>query len=179
MAIAAIAAALLYLPASSAWMREKLGFVAFAAFYLASPIVLPQPWPYFLDETTNVYALAGLIALVGVTAVGLRVTQWITRDMRVVFLLVFVAAALVPVSSMTGGGRYLYLASVERLAARRRREPGARQISRGFRRRRSGLRALGPPARLRRPRVGLGLDDDDERPDADDVRPLRPAAPET
>ena len=32
--------------------------------------------------------------------------------MRVVFLLVFVAAALVPVSSMTGGGRYLYLASV-------------------------------------------------------------------
>ena len=45
-AIAAIAAALLYLPPSSAWMREKLGFVAFAAFYLASPIVLPQPWPY-------------------------------------------------------------------------------------------------------------------------------------
>ena len=71
-----------------------------------------NPGRYFLDETTNVYALAGLIALIGVTAVGLRVTQWITRDMRVVFLLVFVAAALVPVSSMTGGGRYLYLASV-------------------------------------------------------------------
>jgi hypothetical protein len=110
--IAAIAAALLYLPLSSAWMREKLGFVAFAAFYLASPIVLPQPWPYFLDETTNVYAFAGLIAVAVVAAVGLRVTQWITRDMRVVFLLAFVAAALVPVSSMTGGGRYLYLASV-------------------------------------------------------------------
>jgi len=111
-AIAAIAAAFLYLPPSSAWMREKLGFVGFAGFDLASPIVLPQPWPYFLDETTNVYALGGLITLAVVIAVGLRVTQWITRDMRIVFLLVFIAAALVPVSSMTGGGRYLYLASV-------------------------------------------------------------------
>jgi hypothetical protein len=111
-AIAAIASAFLYLPPSSAWMREKLGFVGFAGFDLASPIVLPQPWPYFLDETTNVYALGGLITLAVVIAVGLRVTQWITRDMRIVFLLVFIAAALVPVSSMTGGGRYLYLASV-------------------------------------------------------------------
>lgn len=111
-AVAAIAAALLYLPLSSAWMREKLGFVAFAGFYLASPIVLPQPWPYFLDVATNVYAIAGLVVLAMVIAAGLRVTQWITRDMRVVFLLVFVAAALVPVSSMTSGGRYFYLASV-------------------------------------------------------------------
>ena len=62
-------------------MREKLGFVGFAGFYLASPIVLPQPWPYFLDETTNLYALGGLITLAVVIAVGLRVTQWITRDM--------------------------------------------------------------------------------------------------
>jgi hypothetical protein len=112
LSIAAAAAALLYLPVSSAWMREKLGFVAFTGFYLASPIVLPQPWPYFLDQTTNVYALAGLVVLAIAVAVVLRVMHWITRDMRVVFLLVFVAAALVPVSSLTSGGRYFYLASV-------------------------------------------------------------------
>ncbi len=110
--IAAVAAVLLFLPPTSAWTREKLGFVAFAGFYSISPIVLPQPWPYFLDQTTNVYALVGLAVLAVAIAAGLRALNWITRDARAVFLLVFVAAALVPVSSMTGGGRYLYLASV-------------------------------------------------------------------
>src|SRR5262249_17867439 len=110
-AIAAVAAAMLYLPTTSAWTREKLGFVAFASFYLISPIVLPQPWPYFLDQTTNFYALIGLGVLAVTIGVGLLALPWITRDARVTFLLVFVAAALVPVSSMTGGGRYLYLAS--------------------------------------------------------------------
>ena len=112
LAIAAVAAAMLYLPVTSAWTREKLGFVAFAVFYSISPIVLPQPWPYFLDETTNVYAFIGLGVLAIAIGASLRASAWITRDTRVVFLLVFVAAALVPVSSMTGGGRYLYLASV-------------------------------------------------------------------
>lgn len=111
-AIAAVAAALLYLPASSAWMREKLGFVAFAGFYLVSPIVLPQPWPYFLNEATNFYALFGLVVVAVSIAVALRAMPWLTRDGRVTFLVIFVAAALVPVSSLTGGGRYLYLASV-------------------------------------------------------------------
>jgi hypothetical protein len=109
--IAAFAGALLFMPLSGPWMREKLGFVAFAGFYLASPIVLPQPWPYFLDQTTNIYAFIGLVVLAASVAIALRALAWITRDVRLVFLLLFVVAALVPVSSLTGGGRYLYLAS--------------------------------------------------------------------
>src|SRR5262249_45208022 len=91
LAIAGLAAALLYLPATSAWTREKLGFVAFAGFYSISPIVLPQPWPYFLDRATNVYALIGLVVLAVAIAAGLRALAWITHDTRVVFLLIFVA----------------------------------------------------------------------------------------
>jgi hypothetical protein len=107
---AALTAALAW-PPTAAWVRDKLGFLAYAAFYLVSPVVLPPPPPYFLDATTPVYAIAGILATVaaGVALIGSR--RWLALDRRPVFLLVFLAAALLPVSSMTGGTRYLYLAS--------------------------------------------------------------------
>ena len=95
-----------------AWISEKLGFVAFAGYSLISPIVLPPPPPYFLDVSTPVYAIAGLIVVAVGLAALLASLGWITRDPRALFLLVFILAALIPVSSLTGGGRYFYLASV-------------------------------------------------------------------
>ena len=112
LAVAAVAAALWLAPPLAGWMREKLGFLAFAAFCLASPIVLPPPPPYFLDITTSIYAVAGLVTIAVVVAAISRAAGWITSQPRVLFLIVFVVAALIPVSSLTGGGRYLYLASV-------------------------------------------------------------------
>ena len=109
---AGLAAAVWLAPSLAPWMREKLGFLAFAGFYLASPIVLPPPPPYFLNVTTPVYAIAGLLTVAALVAAASRAAGWITSQPRVLFLIVFIIAALIPVSSLTGGGRYLYLASV-------------------------------------------------------------------
>ncbi len=104
--------AALELPATQAVVREKLGFVAFAGFYLTSPIVLPPPPPWFLDQTTNIYALAGVAIVLVTILVALRSVRWLSSDPSALYLMVFVVAALIPVSSLTGGARYLYLASV-------------------------------------------------------------------
>lgn len=110
-AVTGALAALLWLPLTRAWTREKLGFVAFVAYHSVSPVVLPPPPPYFLNETTLIYAIAGLVVVALLTA-GLRVIAQVAAEPRGLFLLVFIVAALIPVSSMTGGARYLYLASV-------------------------------------------------------------------
>jgi hypothetical protein len=98
-------------PLSAAWAREKLTFVAYAAFHLATPVAQPPPPAWFLDPATPVYWLIGLGVSVAVAAlVWLGRHRW-PHQPALAFLVVFVAAALVPVSTMTGGARYLYLAS--------------------------------------------------------------------
>jgi dolichyl-phosphate-mannose-protein mannosyltransferase len=101
----------LVIPASSGWMREKLGFVTYVVYYLLTPVVFPAPPPYFLEAATNVYAIAGMIIIAAGLLVASLSARWWTPHARVWFMLAFVIGALLPVSSMTGGLRYLYLAS--------------------------------------------------------------------
>jgi len=92
-------------------MAEKLSFLGYAGFYLLSPVVLPAPHPYFLDPTTRVYWMAGLIVAASGVFAGLRSLGWLAERRGAAFFAAFGVAALVPVSSMTGNPRYLYLAS--------------------------------------------------------------------
>ncbi len=92
--------------------REKLSFAGFAGFYLFSPIVAPAAPPYFLDPATSVYWLGGVAvaALAGIAAFAGRARLF--ADAAWLFIVVATAGALLPVSSLTEGQRYLYMGSV-------------------------------------------------------------------
>ena len=103
--------ALLWLPATSAQAAEKLGFVAYVAFYSLTPLVTPTPGPVWFSPPLPMDAVPGLIAL---ALAASALTIWrrqIGSRPHILFLLIFVGAALLPVSSMVGGLRYLYLSS--------------------------------------------------------------------
>lgn len=103
--------ALVWLPATSSQVAEKLGFVAYVAFYSLTPVVVPSPNPMWFSPPSPIDAVPGLIALT-LTASALAVwRREIGSRPRILFLLIFVGAALLPVSSMVGGLRYLYLSS--------------------------------------------------------------------
>jgi hypothetical protein len=112
LAISLAAAASAMAPGIGGWIKEKLAFVAYAAFHLVSPIVVPAPPPFFLDQATSVYWLAGSLVCGLVAGVAVLTRPWFERNRQALFLVALVVAALIPVSTMTGGTRYLYLASV-------------------------------------------------------------------
>jgi hypothetical protein len=98
------AAALAVTWAPAAALRGAFRSMGFAALYLASPVsvdrwVFPLPWWIGL--------VGGAAVLVAIIA-GRRLATHAVP----VFLAFFLAAAVLPVSSMTEGSRYLYLASV-------------------------------------------------------------------
>jgi hypothetical protein len=108
-------------PATMTFVRPKLAFASFAGFYLLSPVItLGGSAPPGFDPNETIYWATGLIALAGIAAlvafVWRRDTGWAgsarPHNAQIAFLLVFVAAALLPVSSMTEGKRYLYVASI-------------------------------------------------------------------
>lgn len=90
---------------------EKLAVAGFAVFHLLSPVVDVFDAPFYLDPSTNTYWIGGLvaIALAGAAAIGLW--RRAIDDDRMWFLSVLLLAALLPVSALTEGKRYLYLAS--------------------------------------------------------------------
>ena len=107
----AVLGALLWLPATSAQAAEKLGFIAYVVFYSLTTIVVPSPNPMWFSPPVAIDAIPGLVAL---TVIGSALAMWrqqISSRPHILFLLVFVGAALLPVSSMVGGLRYLYLSS--------------------------------------------------------------------
>ena len=95
---------------SNAVMRA-LGFAAYVAFYFVSPVVFPAPPPWVFTPTVWPDALVGLAIVLLLLAVFVRFRQALGRHAELWFLGAFIAAALLPVSSMTGGLRYLYLAT--------------------------------------------------------------------
>jgi hypothetical protein len=111
MIAAAGSAASLFVPSS--WVAEKIGFVTHVVFYSISPVVMPSPPTEWFSPESMVRALPhAVIILITISIVA----RWLRRPSPsrnvILFIAVFVAAALLPVSSMTGGLRYLYLSSV-------------------------------------------------------------------
>jgi len=97
---------------ASGWISEKLAFVGYLAFHLVTPIVAPAPPPYFLDPGTPVYWAAGLAACVAIVWLALAAAPFIARSPAAQTAIAFTVAALIPVSTLTGGARYFYLATV-------------------------------------------------------------------
>lgn len=108
--LVATIALLLANPASTDWMAEKLAFVGHVTYYSLSPFVFPSPAPDFFLPDSFPGALPSVtlivLALAGAASAWQRAKAGKTEA---AFAVVFLAAALLPVSSMTGGLRYLYL----------------------------------------------------------------------
>jgi hypothetical protein len=103
--------ALLWLPVTSAQVAEKLGFVAYVTYYSLTPVVVPGPDPRWFSPSSPIDGLPGLFALTMVVSLLAIWKDQIASRPQVLFLFIFAGAALLPVSSMVGGLRYLYLSS--------------------------------------------------------------------
>jgi hypothetical protein len=96
---------------ASLWLRAKIGFASFSAFYLLSPVAVP-PLPTSLFDQPEIHIAAVELVLLAAVLIALGLAaRWIVARPPALFCLVFAAAALVPVSSMTASPRYLYLPS--------------------------------------------------------------------
>ena len=103
-AVLAGAGALAVFPAQGSALRGAFRALGFAALHLLSPLSL-EPW---LNPRPAWLVLAGLAAIG-----ALLLAAWRLAGQEVpVFLAFLLVAAFLPVSSMTEGSRYLYLASV-------------------------------------------------------------------
>jgi len=72
---------------------------------------VPSPPPNLFDRPSVSIAAIELAVLAALVVLAWRSRQWIASRPPAIFLLICTAAALAPVSSMTSGPRYLYLAS--------------------------------------------------------------------
>ena len=88
--------------------RLALNSVGFAAAHLVSPVGLDA----LVGNLPGWFWVAGLVALGGVAVLAAAGWPVLAGRPERLFLVLFLAAALVPVSSMTEGTRYLYLASM-------------------------------------------------------------------
>jgi hypothetical protein len=96
------------------WVFEKLGFVTHVVFYAVSPVIFPAPRAEWFNPASVVGSLPHLVLLALIGLLAWSLTRSTESDNRrdLGFAVLFIAAALLPVSSMTGGLRYLYLPTV-------------------------------------------------------------------
>lgn len=90
---------------------EKLAVAGFAVFHLLSPIVEISNSGFYQDPSSMMYWFGGAIGLAVATGLTLTIWKRLLTDERVWFLGTFLIAALLPVSALTEGTRYLYLPS--------------------------------------------------------------------
>jgi hypothetical protein len=103
-AVLGVAGAVALAWAGGSALRRAFGALGFDALHLLSP-VSPIPWLNPLPRWLPAVGLA--------TAAAALLAAWrLSRSDTGVFLGVLLAAALLPVSSMTEGSRYLYFATV-------------------------------------------------------------------
>jgi hypothetical protein len=110
---------------------DKLAVAGFVVIHLVSPVLDLFDAPFYLAPDHAWYWRGGVIALAVAGALVVPLWRAIRHDGRVWFLGAFLAAALLPISALTEGARYLYLPSaavsliagllVGELAGRRRR----------------------------------------------------------
>jgi hypothetical protein len=92
-------------------VAEKLAVSGFALFNLGSPWLDVFDVPFYLSPGTTAYWLGGVIAVaIALVVLGLAWRR-LVEDERAWFLLAFLIAALLPISALTEGARYLYLPS--------------------------------------------------------------------
>lgn len=90
---------------------DKLAVAGFAILNLASPLADLFDVPFYLDPGTTAYWAGGAAALAGAGAIAALVWRPMLRDDRIWFLGSLLLAALLPISALTEGTRYLYLPS--------------------------------------------------------------------
>jgi hypothetical protein len=90
---------------------DKLAVAGFAILNLGSPLIDLSDQPFYLDPQATMYWVGGVIALVVAGLVVLALWRPLLDDDRMWFLGTLLAAALLPVSALTEGTRYLYLPS--------------------------------------------------------------------
>ena len=92
-------------------VADKLAVAGFVLFHLVSPLLDVSDVPFYQQAGTTMYWLGGTVAIaLAIVAAALAWRAWID-DERVWFLGAFLAAALLPISALTEGARYLYLPS--------------------------------------------------------------------
>jgi hypothetical protein len=89
--------------------REKLSVAGFGIFYLTSPVL--GPGEAIFSDPARIAWISGAAALLLASAVVFGLWSRLLRDDRMWFLAAFLVAALLPVSALTEGKRYLYLPS--------------------------------------------------------------------
>jgi len=108
--VAAVLAICLSWPATRDEVILKMRFVTFAAFNTMSPIVFPALPAFWLDYSAAAWIAGAAVTVVAAAGVVLT-WRWFAARPVALFSAAFVIAALIPVSSLTEGPRYLYLAS--------------------------------------------------------------------
>lgn len=107
----ALASAIAARQGGTGLVADKLAVAGFALFHLGSPLLDVFDAPFYEQPGTTMYWLGGAIALAMAATLVALVWRVLLDDDRAWFAGAFLAAALLPISALTEGARYLYLPS--------------------------------------------------------------------